>query len=295
MQIHELYSRLSSAYSLGNLNNLSSGIISLYRSGDAGKLRRIHACMYNGDQGGDQLSRIFSRIIMVYHPDRQEQITKQLEGFYTSGDLDGMRKMDHILDVQMIDLTPVETDRNTDIDFDYEDIWDDSAGGYSFIDDDEVPERDEYDYMQDAIMNYDFLTAVKRKVYGYLNVDFPVHLLADMEIIEMAEYEIENLDGVEFCTYARIIDLAGNNLTEVTQLALLMRLEEVYLQNNQIGYLDGLNELPYLRVLDISFNDVDDISPLFELDTLEFLNIMGNRVPDWQLETLSKRGVIIVS
>ncbi|MEX0987818.1 MAG: leucine-rich repeat domain-containing protein, partial [Bacteroidales bacterium] len=121
-----------------------------------------------------------------------------------------------------------------------------------------------------------------------------VHLLADMEIIEMAEYEIENLDGIEYCTYARIIDLSGNNLTNVTILSQLLRLEEVFLQNNQITYIDGLSELPFLRILDLSHNDVDDISSLFEVDTLEFLNIIGNRVPEWQLEKLSLDGVIIV-
>jgi Leucine-rich repeat (LRR) protein len=144
-------------------------------------------------------------------------------------------------------------------------------------------------------MNHGFINAVKRKVYGHINVEFPGHLLADMEIIEMADHEIENLDGIEYCTYARIIDLSGNNLTEIIQLGQLMHLEEIFVQNNHISYLDGLHELPFLRVIDLSHNDVDDLSPLFELDTLEFINVIGNRIPDWQLEKLNLAGVIVVS
>jgi Leucine-rich repeat (LRR) protein len=47
-------------------------------------------------------------------------------------------------------------------------------------------------------------------------------------------------------------------------------------------------------VLDISYNDVDDLSPLFELNHLSYLNVMGNRIPDWQLETLQLKGITLV-
>jgi len=295
MQIKELYDELVRAYSLENLNTLSSGIISLYRAKDMGTLRKIHAAVYNGSYGEDlQESRIFTKIITHYHPDRQEQIQKTLSDLLQHDDLEGMKRMDHILDVQKIDVNGQYAESGGDVDFDYGDLWDFATDGYGYIDDEER-DAGPYDAYEEMIMDHGFYSAVNRKVYGHLSVEFPVHLLADMEIIDMAEYEIENLDGVEYCTYARIMDLAGNNLTEVTALAQLMRLEEIFLQNNHISYLDGLNELPYLRILDLSFNDVDDLSPLFEVDSLEFLNIIGNRVPAWQLEKLSLMGVIVVS
>jgi len=294
MQISDLYDALVKAYSTENLNELSSGIISLYRGRDMGKLRQIHAAVFNGNQGADmQESKIFTQIITLYHPDRQEQIYKELDRLLTANDIEGMKKLDHILDVQQMDMNGGSAG-DPDMDFEWGDIWDFAADGYSYIDD-EAREGSPYDVYEEMIMDHGFISAVKRKIYGHLNVDFPVHLLADMEIIEMAEYEIENLDGVEYCTYARIIDLSGNNLTEVTQLAQLMRLEEIFLQNNHISYIDGLNELPFLRILDLSHNDVDDVSPLFEVESLEFLNIIGNRVPAWQLEKLGDMGVIIVA
>ncbi|MFC2090936.1 leucine-rich repeat domain-containing protein [Bacteroidota bacterium] len=295
MQIKALYIQLKEAYAEENLNALSSTIISLYKNQNEAVLRRIYSLIYAGMEGAeDPISRIFSKIIMHYHPDRTEQLNQSIEQYMLTDDIKGLESLGHILDVQKVDVSQTYYGSYVDSDFDYEDLWDYSAGGYSYIDTDEH-EKDEYDVINDAIMSHDFMTAVKRKVYGFLNVEFPVNLLADMEIIEMAEYEIEHLDGIEYCTYARIVDLSGNNITEVTQLGFLLRLEEAYLQNNQISYLDGLDDLPYLRILDISFNDIDDLSLLLESDTLEFINVIGNRIPNWQLELLSKRGVVVVA
>ena len=295
MNLEELYGELKKAYSAENLNAISSNIITLYRNRDMGTLRKIYAMIFNGSQGVEERhSRIFTRIITQYHPDRQEQIVKELEGMRINNDLAGLRRYEHILDVQHMDMNGSSPDQYGGDDFDFGDIWDYATQGYSYIDD-EGRDSQEYDPYMDMIIDHGFISAVKRKVYGHLHVEFPVHLLADLEFVEMAEYEIENLDGIEYCTYARILDLSGNNLTEVTQLAQLLRLEEVFLQNNHITYIDGLNELPYLRILDLSHNDVDDISPLFEVDSLEFLNIIGNRVPNWQLEQLQLMGVVVVS
>lgn len=296
MQIDSLFNDLIQAYSQENLNSLSSEIISLYRKKDIAALRRIHALIYDGDQGEElPLPRIFSRIIMVYHPDRQEKSIKEMAAYLANGDFERLQSFAHILDIQNIDLSPVDDSWIEDAGFDSEDLWDDSVSGYSYFDDSQEHEADEYDVMEDMVMNKSFFNAVKRKVYGHMNMDFPVHLLADMEIIEMAEYEIEDMEGVEYCSYARIIDLSGNNLTEISRLGMLNYLEEIYVQNNQISYLDGLNQLPFLRILDISNNDIEDISPLFEIDTLEFINAMGNRIPAWQLEKLAREGKIVIA
>ncbi|MCF8226518.1 MAG: leucine-rich repeat domain-containing protein [Bacteroidales bacterium] len=294
MEIERLYGELDRAYSPENLNRLSSNIIALYKLKDISKLRRIHALMYNGNQATENpISRIFSKIITQYHPDRQEQISRELRSFYDKNDFTGLKKYDHILQVQEMDLDNDQSSDAASADFEYGDIWDYFAQGYSYIDDEEL--EDEYSGLGDMDNRNDFAAAVKRNVYGHLQVEFPYNLLADLEIVEMAEYEIEDLFGVEYCVYARIIDLSGNNLTQVSELSQLMRLEEIYLQDNHINYLDGLHELPFLRVLDLSNNDINDISPLFDLDSLEFLNIMGNRVPAWQIEKLSLSGVVVVA
>ena len=139
-----------------------------------------------------------------------------------------------------------------------------------------------------------FLSALKRRVYGNLNVDFPMYLLEDLEEIEMADHELEYLDGIDACRYARAVDLSNNNLTDISDLAFLRQIERLYLSNNHVGLIDALSNLVVLQVLDLSFNDVDDLSPLFDLTHLSYLNVMGNRIPAWQLEKLQLKGVTIV-
>ena len=153
----------------------------------------------------------------------------------------------------------------------------------------EEVEEDDLDYT-----NRSFLTALKRRVYGNLNVDFPMYLLEDLEEIEMADYEIEFLDGIEACRHVRVVDLSNNNLTDLSDMRDLHQVERLYVANNHIGLIDPLSNLTVLQVLDISYNDVDDLSPLFELSHLSYLNVMGNRIPAWQLEKLQVKGVTII-
>lgn len=297
MQILELFEELSRAYTAENLNRLSSGIIALYKNRDVSSLRKIHYLMFSGNhEGEDKVSRLFSKIITHYHPDRQEQINRELRLCLERNDLEGMKKFDHILDIQNIEFDASEAMYYSDLDEGFEDAWDPFAEGYSFIDDEDRDDDDGYyNELDNILAPRNFANAVKRKVYGTLDTEFPYHLLADMEILEMAGCDIDGLEGIEYCYYARIVDLSSNNLTEITGLSQLIRLEEVYLQNNNIASIDVLIDLPYLRVVDISYNDIRDISALFECDTLEFVNLIGNRVPDWQLEKLHLSGVIVVS
>jgi hypothetical protein len=293
METRELYRQLRDAYSEKNLHEISSSIISFYREGDEGVIRHLFNLQNdNPALRGEKLSRIFSRLIMAYHPDRFEQIQRDLKALNDRGDREGLEKYAHILDMVKMEFDAV-SDAISMADFEAENLWDYEAEGYRYIDD-EVHEPDEFDVVGDAIMNHGFMAAVKRKIYGYLDVEFPVHLLEDLEVIEMAGYEIENLDGIECCAYVRILDLSDNTLTDISALGTLARIEEVYLQNNHIEYIEALVDLPLLRVADLSHNDIHDISPLFDCQQLEFINLIGNRVPDWQIEQLSLDGVAVV-
>ena len=75
-----------------------------------------------------------------------------------------------------------------------------------------------------------------------------MYLLEDLEEIEMADYEIESLDGIEACRYARVVDLTNNNLTDLTDLGHLHQVERLYLSNNHIGMIDSLSNLTVLQV-----------------------------------------------
>jgi Leucine-rich repeat (LRR) protein len=66
------------------------------------------------------------------------------------------------------------------------------------------------------------------------------------------------------------------------------------LNRNDIGYIDGLSFLTHLRILDISLNNIDDIIPLFDLKELEYVNVVGNEIPQKQIQTLKKKGIVVI-
>ena len=203
--------------------------------------------------------------------------------------------MSHILTVQNLDPEEVTVSSVlTDEDLAEEFGWDLGVDGYSyFMAGEEFQEEEDLNEESDYA-GRSFLTTLKRRVYGNLNVDFPMYLLEDLEEIEMADYELEYLDGIGACRHARAVDLSNNNLTDISELSELHQVERLYLTNNHIGLIDSLSNLTVLQVLDISYNDVDDLSPLFDLSHLSYLNVMGNRIPAWQLEKLQLKGVTIV-
>ncbi len=293
MEITELYTSLKEAYTAENLGRISGRIIDMFRDRRYDALKAVHKVVneYN-PSSEEKMNKIFSRLMMMYHPDRLTQSIKQLEQAYQSGDFEELYAMSHILNVQhMKPEHVVVSSIITEEDLAEEFGWDAAADGFSYFMDQEGGELDD-----DALdyTNRSFLTALKRRVYGNLNVDFPMYLLEDLEEVDMADYEIEFLDGIEACRHARVVDLSNNNLTDLTDLRYMHQVERLYLSNNHIGMVDSLSNMIVLQVLDISFNDVDDLSPLFELSHLSYLNVMGNRVPAWQLEKLQLMGVTIV-
>lgn len=293
MEIAELYRNLKDVYTAENMNLISGRIIQMFKEHQYDALRAIQQIVNEYTPCAEEkASRIFSRLIMFYHPDRLNQSIKQLEKARREGDFEMLFSMSHIL--QLVNLEPEQVRVSsiiTDEDLAEEFGWDGSDDAYSyFMDPEEDADLDE----EFESMHPSFLTALKRRVYGNLNVDFPVYLLEDLEEIEMSSYELETLDGIESCRYVKVVDLTNNNLTDLTELGHLRQVERLYLANNHIGMIDVLSNLLVLQVLDISYNDVDDLAPLFDLQHLSYLNVMGNRIPAWQLEKLQLKGVTIV-
>ncbi len=295
METGELYSKLKDAYTTENLGLVSGRIIEMFRDKKHDALRAMQKIVNEYTPCNEEkVNKIFSRLIMLYHPDRLRQNLELLEKAYKADDFESLYSMSHILTVQNLEpghvaLSSVLTEEDLAEEFG----WDEGADGFSYFMAEEEPEQDEYE--DSGLERRSFLSVLKRRVYGNLNVDFPMYLLEDLEEIEMADYELEDLDGISACHYARAVDLSNNNLTDISELGELRQVERLYLSNNQIGLIDVLNMLSVLQVVDISYNDVDDISPLFELNYLSYLNVMGNRIPAWQLEKLQLKGVSIVA
>ncbi len=294
MEIEELYTNLKEAYNAENLGRISGRIIDLFRDHKYDALRAVQKVVNDYTPCSEEkINKVFARLIMIYHPDRLSQSLNQLEQAFQRGDFEELFGMSHILNVQNLEPETVTVSSIiTEDDLAEEFGWDDAVDGFSYFMDQPGKEDDIEDHLD--YTNRSFLTALKRRVYGNLNVDFPMYLLEDLEEIEMADYEIEFLDGIEACRYVRVINLSNNNLTDLSELSHLHQIERLYISNNHIGLVDSLSNLTVLQVLDISYNDVDDLSPLFDLSHLSYLNVLGNRVPAWQIDKLKLKGVTVV-
>jgi len=293
MEIERLYRDLLTAYTPENLGAISGRIIGMFREHRYDGLRYMQKvvneytpCME------EKINKVFSRLIMLYHPDRLSQTLAKLHEAFGRGDFEELYTMSHILHIQHLEPEQVTVSAViTEEDLAEEFGWDQGMDGFSYFTGEEGYEEEE----DEEIQLHSFLLALKRRVYGNLNVDFPMYLLEDLEEIDMADYELESLEGIEACRYARVVDLSNNNLTDISELQELHQIERLYLSNNHIGMIDVLSNLIVLQELDLSYNDVDDLSPLFELSHLNYLNVMGNRIPAWQLEQLEAAGVAVVA
>lgn len=294
METGDLYQKLKEAYTAENLGLISGRIIDMFRDHKYDALRAIQKVVNEYTPCTEEkISKVFARLIMLYHPDRLGQSLMRLEEAYKAADFEELYTMSHILTVQNLEPEHVMVSSIlSDEDLAEEFGWDEASDGYSYF----MAGEEEFSDLEEEgdFAGPSFLTALKRRVYGNLNVDFPMYLLEDLEEIEMADHELEYLDGIDACRYARAVDLSNNNLTDISELGRLHQVERLYLSNNHVGLIDALSNLRVLQVLDISFNDVDDLSPLFDLSHLSYLNAMGNRVPSWQLEKLQLKGITVV-
>jgi hypothetical protein len=293
----DLHARLMEAYSDASLNRITAGLLTLYRSKQHEKLRelarKVSALVPVEDT---KVSRCFSQLVMLYHPDKGTSRRRDIESLHAAGDAHGLQGYSHIFFMQDLDHLPPPHELHDHKGFEAEYVWESGAGSYiarqeaddeDFDDEQFAAVEEEYDHS--------FFQAMKLRVYGTLTVELPFYYLEDFEEIEMAECDIRSLEGVEYCVHAKIVDISGNAITDITELGTLIRLTELYAPGNRIGDIDALSSLVNLRMIDLSLNEIDDISPLFSLEHLEYVNLLGNPVPPGQIAQLKDSGCTVLS
>ncbi len=293
-----LYDKLLEHWTGENLHAISSRIIQLQREKRYDGIRYLSRIAgVEEDSSDNKESRLFSALIMLYHPDKLSQHLKAIEYHYFQKDTEKLNEYTHIFRM----LREYQNDFPVSISetlsrFEEEYGYDLGGDGYGIFDDPIQEDPEEYDPWADSYDPEDnsFFAAVKRKFFGDRIIEFYGAMLEDLEEVEMADYEINDLDGIEWCRFAINVDLSRNKISDLSPLASLNYIEELYLSENEIGYLDHLSDMSRLRILDISYNEIDDLSPLFGLPNLSYLNVMGNRIPGYQLETLREMGVLII-
>jgi hypothetical protein len=293
----EIYDRLIQSYSEENLTGITTKLISLYQGEQYEALREVMSIVseFTGIRE-EKIQRCFAYLLKLYHPDRTRYYLRFIRENYHAGNLDPLHDLEHIFQIEQLDFSDLPSScMNEDIDYSPEEVWDDSDPGFDVFEADLMTSQDEFEEASGVIWDQnDFASAVKRKIYGHMDIDLPVYLLEDLEDIEMAEYEIDSLEGVRFCKYAVTMDLSGNNIDDITEIAECRFLRELYLSHNQISIIDALSNLEAMTQLDLSYNLVDDLSPLFTLEHLEYVNIIGNPVPEEQVDQLKKKGILVV-
>lgn len=288
----ELYIKLVEAYSDRNLNLITGKLIELYKAGSYRQIREI------ADKISDYIkideekdARCFSKLIRLYHPDRGEAYRQTILNLYKNENLEKLREFSHILLLNQIDKMQVPV-LDEDIGYCPEYMWDTPESGYNYFTVDEEGVEDFTDYMGEYESS--FYNAVKMRMYGDINAEFPTYYLEDYEDIEMADSNIEFLDGIEYCRHALYVDLSNNYISDISELVYLKSIEELYLANNQISLIDSLSYLKKLRTIDLSGNQIDDMSPLYSLDNLEYVNLLGNPITDDQIQKLTSKGIIVM-
>ncbi len=117
--------------------------------------------------------------------------------------------------------------------------------------------------------------------------------VADMETLtdlDAANFSIRNLAGLEHAINLKRLDLTDNKITNITPLANLTQLEELYLgtaqfslfapKTNQISDLSPLANLTQLKILELRDNRISDITSLANLTRLEDVNLASNQIRD---------------
>ena len=318
----ELYSQLKEAYSDKNLNRITSLLVQLYKSKEFGKIKEIFNLISEYTEiKEEKINKCFSQLMMLYHPDKGTFYRNEIDKIYSSGTINNLNKFSHILMINEIENIAKSVELDEDLDYSPEYQWDGGEDGYNYysendnkysskksvgISDSENEYNSDYEIGDENLtddleesftgeIDNTFYNALKIKIYGRTNIELPSNYLEDFDDIEMAECDIESLDGIEHCKDVVYVNLSENWITDISELRSLAKLQELYLSDNQIGYIDALSNLTKLKIIDLSNNKIDDISPLFELEKLEFLNIMGNKIPEAQIKKLREKGCIVMS
>lgn len=302
MIAEDIYSRFKSAYTEENLTKITSGLINLYKNRQydsilaiAGSIKHIIPIEEN------RVNKIFSKLIMLYHPDKLNFYLQEIEKLQKAGNSEELFRFSHILIIlnkeedvfaaPLLDLDDLLPDGQR-WGYDEEDLV-----YFTDLETSELFDGEEPEYEAHHMENQrDFFSALKRKEYGNLDIDLFYYHLEEMDgALNLADYEIEDLNGVEFCRNITALDLSDNNITDLSKLHSLKQLTELYLANNFIDDVAVLFKLGKLKIVDLSCNQIEDIRQLYHLDNLEYLNISGNDVPEDQIRELTENGVVVIN
>lgn len=294
MTLKELHNRLIDAYSVNNLNSISLTLINLFKNKDYQALQRIGELINDtADVNVGKNGKGFSRLMMLYHPDRAVYHLTEINRLAAENDYDGLLKYAHILKLDRIGDLAASMNSYDDMDYSPVYDWDLSdleEEGFRIFD---VNSPDESIFSGGAMQGRTFLEAVLTEFGDDADPDYAMAWLGNYDDFDLSSSGINDLDGVQFCINARTLDVSDNMISDLLPLSDLKDLEELNISYNNIGYIDDITGLKKLRSIMLSNNCIEDISPLLELEKLEYADVSGNRIDEDQIDELISLGVTV--
>jgi len=242
------------------------------------------------------INRIFARLMQTYHPDKLAKIQEEIKTAANTQNLAALQTLDMIyLSGVISDDFHYSTEENYDVS--QEDM---ERFGLEIVEEDYFYPMDEEVDVKDTGMRtmrqMSFYDALNELMGGTNTYHLSVSDLEGFDNeIDLSDYHIYSLDGVEHCIRVKSLNLSKNHIQEASALEALDNLEAIYLADNAIETLYFVENLTHLRELDISHNHITDISSLLKLNHLEFVNLIGNPLHHLSdIDQLKSRGVLVV-
>lgn len=304
MTHQSLYKRVQKTVTSDHLKNITAHIIDHYKNKQFLILRQYSHFLK--DASHQRIEKLFSQLIKTYHPDRLLSIQKEIEECYTQKKEKELKRLYSIYTVDPQEISGSEKINELDNYAPYStEHFNDNKHEYFYSKDDfgyrEKSTLEEDDNFGESQLKFDeeertVTTALNNLYFGGLDHNLSGNELATLEgELDLSDYGIELLDGIEACIYLEELFLTGNRIRKIGPLGKLYNLKTLYLSSNGIESIDALENLEQLQALDLSFNSISDISPLENLSRIEYLNIVGNPVATGNtIEKLIARGVTVV-
>lgn len=295
MNTPDLYEKLREAYKNENLNRISVTLIGLYKEQQFGTLSQIVELIHESvDITPDPKGKFFSKLMLLYHPDRGNYHRSVIDSLFEANDFDGLLGYAHILQLGKIEEIAQTLASYEDIDYSPVYEWDINLDGFTIVGDSKTNPGGTDEPPPKKSRGISFYDAIKIRMFGNTKTSFPTHYLEDLEEIELAQSNMIDLDGIQYCIHTTSMDISGNRITDLSLMWGLKQLEEINLSDNRIEEIETLSNLKNLRTLFLNNNPVRDVSPLMHLSKLEYVELSGCRINQAQIQELEDSGVTVV-
>ncbi len=97
-------------------------------------------------------------------------------------------------------------------------------------------------------------------------------------ILDLSGYGINNVDGIQYFTKVRVVNLSNNNLKNLKLISELKEITSLDLSFNNIEDISGIENCSNLMMLDLSSNKISNADVISKLTNLEFLAISTNEI-----------------